>query len=186
MGIVAIIDAERARYVSFYCLAKAQLGNEGTEVAGELLISINNDAIPYPYRYFRADLVAKDKSGSPQISEVRIDPDNAFQPLGFDFGAFEVEIYPLTWCSIQFVFDKLPEHSNLIESWIEKWLDLDDRNADGESGLAGAIHSATPIETNGTWWFMTADFGTAPVEAVIELIELLAEQGSTRVILKAG
>lgn len=48
MGIGAVIEAERTRYVNFYTQAKAQLGNEGMGVAGELLISINNNAIPYP------------------------------------------------------------------------------------------------------------------------------------------
>ena len=55
-----------------------------------------------------------------------------------------------------------------------------------EEGLSGAIHSFTQIETNGKWWYLTADFGTAPASALVEFVELLASQGMNVIVLKAG
>ncbi|GGY19645.1 hypothetical protein GCM10008098_09990 [Rhodanobacter panaciterrae] len=186
MGIEAVIAAERQRYVDFYAETKARLTASGSDVVGELLISINNDEIPYPYRYVRADIVSKGDDGAPQLSEVRIDTDPAFEATGYNFGAFQVEVYPFTWCSVQVVFDKPPKSESQIEDWITRRLDVDDRGGTGLDGLSGAVHSFSPVESNGEWWFLTADFGTAPADALIEFIELLASQGMSKIVLKAG
>jgi hypothetical protein len=186
MGIEAIISAERERYVDFYVETKARLTGSQADVVGELLISINNEDIPYPYRYVRADIVSKGEDGSPRVSEVRIDTDPAFEARSYNFGAFQVELYPFTWSSVQVVFDKPPRNVRQIEGWITRWLDVDDRGGGGPEGLSGAVHSFSPIESNGQWWFVTGDFGTAPADALIEFIELLASQGMSRIVLKAG
>ena len=186
MSIEAVISAERQRYVDFYSEAKAALSANREDVIGELLISINNDKIPYPYRYVRADLVSKGEDGRPAVSEVQIDADPAFEARGYNFGAFQVEVYPFTWSNVQFVFDKPPRSVQQIEDWITRWLDVEDRGLASHGGLSGAIHSFSQIETNGQWWFLTGDSGTAPADALIEFIELLASQGMSRIVLKAG
>nr|WP_063573474.1 hypothetical protein [Luteibacter rhizovicinus] len=186
MSIEVIIGAERERYVTSYIEAKARLSASHEDIVGELLISINNDAIPYPYRYVRADLVSKDENGQPALSEVRIDVDPAFEARGYDFGAFQVEVYPFTWSSVQVVFDKEPRSLQQIEGWITRWLDVEDRRASSDDGLSCAVHSFTQIETNGHWWFLTGDFGTAPADALIEFVDLLASQGMSRIVLKSG
>jgi hypothetical protein len=186
VSIEAVISAERERYVSFYTEAKASLSASREDVVGELLISINNNEIPYPYRYVRADIVAKGESGQPELSEVRLDTDPAFEARRYNFGAFQMEVYPFTWSAVQVVFDKPPRNVQQIEGWITRWLDVDDRGATSHQGLSGAVHSFSQIESNGQWWFLTGDFGTAPADALIEFIELLASQGMSRIVLKAG
>ena len=186
MSIDAVIRAERERYVSFYAEAKASLSASREDVVGELLTSINNEQIPYPYRYVRVDIVAKGASGQPEVSEVRLDADPAFDARRYDFGAFQVELYPFTWSAVQVVFDKPPRDLRQIEGWITRWLDVDERGATSDRGLSGAVHSFSQIESNGQWWFLTGDFGTAPARALIEFIELLASQGMSRIVLKAG
>ena len=186
MGIEAVISAEQQRYVSFYAEAKARLSASNEDVVGELLISINNDEIPYPYRYVRADLMSKDENGQPAVSEVQLDTDPAFEARGYNFGTFQVEVHPFTWSSVQVVFEKAPRSVQQIEDWISRWLDIEDRGATSYEGLGGAVHSFSQIETNGQWWFLTGDFGTAPADALVEFIELLASQGMSRIVLKAG
>jgi len=186
MNIEAVIGAERQRYVSFYAEAKARLAMSQPNVVGELLISINNEEVPYPYRYIRADIVSKSESGETELSEVRLDTDPAFEARGYNFGAFQVEIHPFTWSCVQVVFDKAPRSVQQIEGWITRWLDVDNLGTAEHQGLSGAVHSFSQIESNGQWWFLTADFGTAPADAMIEFIELLASQGMSRIVLKAG
>lgn len=186
MSIEAVISAERQRYVNFYIEAKATLSANSEDVVGELLVSINNDEIPYPYRYVRADLVSKGENGLPALSEVRIDVDPAFEARGYNFGAFQVEVHPFIWSSVQVVFDKPPRSVQQIEGWITRWLDVEGDGATSHDGLSGAVHSFSQIETNGQWWFLTGDFGTAPADALVEFIELLAAQGMSRIVLKAG
>ncbi|MEV8520938.1 hypothetical protein ABZR86_14170 [Dyella marensis] len=186
MSIEDVISAERQRYVNFYVEAKAGLSASREDVVGELLISINNDQIPYPYRYVRADFVSKGDNGQPQVSEVRIDADPAFEARGYNFGAFQVEVRPFTWSSVQVVFDKPPQNLQQIEGWITRWLDVEDCGAMSQDGLSGAVHSFSQIESNGRLWFLTGDFGTAPADALIQFIELIASQGMSRIALKAG
>jgi len=186
MGVEEIIGAARQRYVDFFSETKVSVTAMEADTVSELLISINNEGIPYPYRYIRADLVSKNGDGSLKINEIRVDSDETVEPTGFNFGPFQVEIYPFAWCSVQVLFDKEPPNVNQIEGWITRWLDIEDSWKGDIMGLSGAVHSFSPIETNGSWWFLTADFGTAPADALIEFIELLASQGMSRIILKAG
>lgn len=186
VSIEAVISAERERYVNFYGEAKASLSASREDVVGELLISINNEQMPYPYRYVRADIVSKGESGQPEVSEVRLDADPTFEARGYNFGAFQVEVYPFTWSNVQVVFDKPPRDVRQIEGWITRWLDVDDLGERSHQGLSGAAHSFSQIESNGQWWFLTADLGTAPSDALVEFIELLASQGMSRIVLKAG
>lgn len=186
MTLEEIVAYERQRYVKFYVDAKRAHATVQKNTVGELLISIKNEALPYPYRYMRVDLISNDDNGSPQISEVVLEPNLAFEPKGFSFGSFQVEVYPFAWCRVQIAFDKPPASVQQIEGFITRWLDVEDKNEGDPDGVHGAIHSATQIETDGTWWFLTADFGTAPPDVLIELIELLAGQGMSRIILQAG
>ena len=186
MGIEAVINAERQRYVEFFVEAKTKLTGEQPDAVGELLISINNEALPYPYRYLRADIASKGKNGQPELGEVRIDIDPTFEARGYNFGAFKVEVYPFTWSSVQIVFDKAPQDLQQIEEWITRWLDVGDSGARAHQGLSGAIHSFSQMGSNGQWWFMTADFGTAPTHALIEFIQMLASLGMSHIVIKAG
>ena len=140
MGIEAEIAAQRQRYVDFFVEAKARV-SAGSDVVGELLISINEESIPYPYRYFRADLVSKNEEGGTLVTEVGIDIDPAFEGRGYNFGTFQVEVHPFAWCRVQIAFDRPPQDKARIEDWITRWLDLDDQRA-GEQGTSGAIHSS--------------------------------------------
>lgn len=146
----------------------------------------SSQSCPYPYRYVRADLVSKGENGQPALSEVRIDTDPAFESRGYNFGALRLEVYPFTWSRVQIAFDKPPRSVQQIEGWITRWLDVEDRGAASHDGLSGAVHSFSQIETNGQWWFLTGDFGTAPADALLEFIELIASQGISRIVLKEG
>lgn len=187
VNLRAVIAAERQRYVDFYIEAKCRFATTERDVVGELLVSVNNEAIPYPHRYIRVDIMYRHgEDETARLCQVVLEPNENFQPTGFKFGEFQVDIYPFSWESIQVAFDKAPKDVKQIESWITYWLDVEDKRIDSQADLSGAIHSFTRIETNGEWWFLTGDFGTAPVDALIELIELLASQGMSIVILKAG
>jgi hypothetical protein len=175
MSLVSIISAERERYVSYFETVVAGIPANPSRVR-ELLISINNDALEYPYRYVRVDLIEKREDGSDLISEVWLDPPENMEAIGFQLGTVTIEIYPFTWCSTQIAFDRsLPDIAK-FEGLLMQWLDTSDATT-GPSGVANAIHSVTPIETNGQLWFLTIDFGTAPADVLLDLIDFLANEG---------
>lgn len=183
MSVVSMISAERERYVSYFESVAADVASRPSASARELLISINNEALPYPYRYARADLIEKGNDGSDQIYEVWLDPPHDIEARGFQLGPVSIEVYPFTWCAAQIAFDRaLPDVSKL-EALITKWLDVDDA-ATSPTGTSNAIHSATPVETNGQLWFLTIDFGTAAADMLLDLIDFLANEGGVdRIII---
>jgi hypothetical protein len=70
MNIKQIFSSERERYVDFLVRTRTVLAEREPKIVGEALISINNDAIPYPYRYIRADVLMASPDGSPKPCEV--------------------------------------------------------------------------------------------------------------------
>lgn len=183
MSIVSLIAAEQARYVAFFERAVVDARRARTQAVRELLISINNEALPYPYRYLRIDLIAKQSHGSDEVLQFLDGPDPGVEGRGFNLGGAIVEFHPFAWCEAQIAFDAPPADLQAIETFLTAWLDLEDRNRTGDAGPANAIHSATPIETNGQLWFLTIDFGTAPPDALIDFIDLLLNQGMNRIIV---
>lgn len=176
MSVVSVISAERERYAAYFESVAADVASKAPVHARELLISINNDALAYPYRYVRADLIEKTADGSDQLYEVWLDPPRDAEAKGFQLGPVRIEIYPFTWCCAQIAFDRpLPDLSKL-EALLTAWLDVGDAKT-GSTGVANAIHSASPVETNGQLWYMTIDFGTAAADTMLDLIDFLANEG---------
>lgn len=185
MSVVSIISAERERYAAHFEAVAANVTSKGSVHARELLIAINNDALAYPYRYLRADLIERSADGSDRLYEVWLDPQRDFEATGFQLGPVTIEIYPFTWCSVQIAFDRpLPDLIKL-EALLTAWLDVDDGKA-SPTGIANAIHSVSPIESDGQLWFLTIDFGTAAADTLLDLIDFLANEGMVGRIIIAS
>jgi hypothetical protein len=186
MSIRDIFSNERDRYVNFLVETSTKLREAEPKTVGELLVSINNEAIPYPYRYVRVDVMTSSPDGSPKPCEVRIGLDPSFEAKSFNFGGFVVEVRPFTWNSVQVLFNQPIKDTEKLDRWITGWLDVEDKNPVVPSGIRQAIHSFSPVEGQGNWWFLTGDFGTALADALIEFIECLAGQGMTRIVVRGG
>jgi hypothetical protein len=78
MGVEQIFAKERERYVRFLLETLREIESREAAV-GELLISLNSDTIPYPYRYLRVDVMSRTSGGAPVPHEVGLAPDPAFE-----------------------------------------------------------------------------------------------------------
>lgn len=175
MSIDSIISAERDRYVAHFEAIAEEMSSKTNRYAREVLISVNTDALAYPYRFIRADLMENSADGPPRAYEIWLDPSQTFEASGFQLGPVTLEIYPFTWCSAQIAFDRpLPDLAKL-EGLLTSWLDIGDTRTTNRA--ANAIHSATPVETNGQLWYLTIDFGTAPAGTMLDLLDFLANEG---------
>ena len=85
MSIEQIFAKERDRYVKFLVETRSKITSKFPETVGELLVSINNETIPYPYRYLRIDVMSSLPDGTPKPYEVKIDLDPGFEAKAFDF-----------------------------------------------------------------------------------------------------
>jgi hypothetical protein len=185
MSIESLIETARNRYVRFFIDAREQKRRENPRTVSELLISLSTEDLSYPYRYLRVDLLANDSSDNPEPSEISLPPEK-LEPTGFNFGDFVVEAYPFSWCAIELLLDSEPTNKKQLEGWMTRWLDVQDQNARTSDDLSLAAHSFSPIQKTGDWWSLVADFGTAPADALVELIELFVGQGVRRLVLKAA
>lgn len=183
MSLQNVLEAARDHYVKFFVAARDRQLIQNPQTVAELLISINTDELKYPYRYLRVDLLSKDAEGTPKPIELRIDAEPV-EGRGFNFGTFVVEAYPFSWCAVQLLLGSEPTNMRQLEGWMTRWLDVEDKKTPGPSGESLSVHSFSPIQKIEQGWVLRADFGTAPADALMELIELLVGQGVRRIAIQ--
>jgi hypothetical protein len=186
VSIEEIIQREYQRYIDFFVGSKSLLKKDHPDIQCEVLISINNEDEPYPYRYIRPDLMSKSDDGRNGLHLVHQSPDPDFETTSYDCGSYRLDIYPFTWSDMQLIFDKPPTEMSQIDDWITRWMDVEDAGTAAHSGLTGAVHHFYQVEEHREHkgvWILMGDMGTAPPEALIELVELLGAQGMSHIVL---
>ncbi len=92
-----------------------------------------------------------------------------------------VRILNLNWNDAIFSINGNPSDVLGFEAWVVRWLDLDETRTPDDDGFRGIVHGVTePQLLNGFWGF-SVDLGSAPVDALIELIELLQQGGISEI-----
>jgi hypothetical protein len=99
-----------------------------------------------------------------------------FEPVTGTVGGMTFQIEALRWDSVVFHHDSNEISSAGIREWFDKWFDPDDRRHDPTAKLGSVVHSLTVKLGR-----FEIDFGTAQVGAMLDLLQLLEETGSTYV-----
>ncbi len=155
-------------------------------MAAEVLVRVNNPAAPEPqvpelYRMLRLDLLQM-VDGKPQPGQVEFGQVAAFAPVALiAAGGAAVTVSPARWddCLVRFSHASPPWPQ--IEAWLARWLDREEQRPKDADGLSGVVHSMSEPRTQGSRHYLFVDFGSAGPEALVELLELLAGSGATRV-----
>lgn len=131
----------------------------------------------------RMDLipVVDDEAGE----SVMVTPPTAlsFDPLTVTLaGGVEFIVSPFGWDQAAFTVS-LPVGSSLepLLQWFWHWFDEADDNDPGPDGLYGVAHYLSDPEFAGGKLAFEVDFGSAPVEALDDLVAVLVEMGATRI-----
>lgn len=137
----------------------------------------------------RPDIVSVTAGGEPEAYMVVRGPEPEFEQAALEYeDGFQVGIGPFTWDECRVIAVNVPEDADLspVVEWFQQWADVDDeQEADEETGLRGVVHHVSLMARDGEVVGFEADLGTAPVEALEELIGTLKEMGATHVILGA-
>ena len=99
-------------------------------------------------------------------------------------GGAQVRVYPVTWeVFLVWVRQRDPDWA-VLDAWRAKWIDPE-READpaDEDGLHGVVHFLGPPVAEGGGYLLEVDFGSAPIEALTELLDALADGGATEIEL---
>lgn len=173
-----LLEKVREHYVSALSAAFAEFTSQHSPSVAELLLEPNGSTVPVPYRYIRIDMGTNGPSG-PKLVDLNLDQHLAFDPWLCDVrGGLHMQIYPMVWNGIEFMCSKPPDSLEPLTGWVNRWLDTEDSFESNDGQFQGVIHSTTYPETTEHGWSFSVDFGSAPVSALDELLDILHRSGA--------
>ena len=109
---------------------------------------------------------------------VEFQPDKylRFEPFSGSYGNARLTIEQLRWGDVLIDHDLPAPPERTLDNWFERWFDPDDARFDPDAAVGHIIHSVL-IEPG----LVSVDFGTAPVEAFWQLLDLLEEAGARKI-----
>lgn len=186
MELAERLKAVRDDYTDYFSEVLKRLSEE-SEIAAELLIQIPDSEGRIVADLFRIDILAGTPE-QPRGKEVNVDP------LQLDSEEFSLES-GLNVTISEFLWNGAEFHSKVFDlniepfaEWYHKWMDLADAKEADDSGLCQVIHSVTAPQLSDAEdeMFFAIDFGSAPVEAFMELLEILSKVGIDAVSVRTS
>lgn len=172
------------RHRQVYILQLIEFYEKRTEGAREFLLKMNSEKEDLLFNLSRMDYLVK-KEEDWKIEELSPDSFANHRPIGFSFGNMQIVLNPIFWHGSQFIINKESDDIEWLKSWTQKWIDEDELIPKDKDGLTGTVHNVTtPIIDNGTITF-TVDLGTASVDSVIELVELIKQTGTDKLVINS-
>jgi hypothetical protein len=137
-------------------------------VTGPLKLPFRSDLIPRG----GAKSILVDSPGCVQIPEST-----------FTVGAATLLLRPFIWDYVSFALSgDAPETEwSALRAWFMKWFDPDDGNSINEEGFYGVVHYISDPEMTAEGKRVVVDFGSAPIAAFDECVEVLSKLGAERI-----
>jgi len=181
---LTLVTQVREHYIKALLSSFEEFKASHSPCALEVMFELQSLASP-PFRLYRVDLAAN-VSGEATLHEVNPSTHLSFAPFKLDAGqSLIAAVHPIVWNDVGIKTNvRLPNDS--VEDWALRWLDIDDHHAQDEKGLQGVIHSISRDDTDEEGTALTVDFGSAPAEALKELIELLGTLGVSHMTIQSG
>ncbi len=174
MKLKELLNKHRDYYLNQFI----DLLNKSEDGASELLLEMKNDEPEELFRLYRYDLVTQ-KTDEYGITEFSTDGFLKHQDINFSVENKTIILSSIVWNGVEVsVNDPLNESEN-IKKWAYKWLDIEDEKTPDLNNLQGVIHSITKPEIENGYTKFSIDFGSAPVECAMELINILVNEPST-------
>jgi len=177
------LSIARDRYLAFFRKGiRARRETQPSATPELLLLPDGNEQLPDLYRLYRMDLIWKNEQDQHRMNEFNLDPLPEMPAvLEGSVGNMSVVFYPVVWNAFEFRFPNIESDWAEFDRWYQKWLNLDDTNFRDSDGLSGVVHHAARPQIEGEMLVIPVDFGSAPVNAVIELLQVLATAGVQKV-----
>lgn len=166
----------QAAYVAEFKATVAQEKAVNAETFSEVAFEVSGSV----YRsLYVVDMVRREASGDVAV-EVSAVTRSLRGSASFHLGNMQVRSGSVSWDAVR--VEGAPSGIDLagFDAWFSRWLDVDKEPAAGE-GVTGIIHSAI-LEAEA----VQVDFGTAPPQAAVELLELFGHGGAERVTLSSS
>jgi hypothetical protein len=163
-------DAARERYVSFYRRAIEQMKGV-PNLAVELLVQPSTRNTPRPFCLMRVDAI----HGHVQNPTIQHIADSLESPTRLQFrlaGGMQVFQTGFCWEALTITFDADEFEVEVVREWLNRWLDPEETRKPDAWGLSSVVHDLAWSREK-SQWRLKLDFGSAPTEALKELLGLL-------------
>jgi hypothetical protein len=168
MNLKELLDLHRAHYIDHFVQGLQKLEDSPTEI----LLDLDNKAPDELHRMYRVDGL-KLVGDSYRMVEFNLTSPFKHAPFTEQRGEVTVEVHPFIWnaCVVEVLTDRIDRGA--VIAWGTHWIDVEDVKSKDADGMQGVIHNISPAsypQGKLTYW---VDFGTAPVQAMLELIKVL-------------
>ena len=177
-----ILDAERQNYHAVFVRAICEARAQHDEAVAEVKVETTKKKLRKPYRYYALDIFCRrgDKSGP---REVNLAAASTFPRITENWQDLEVTLHPFVWNGLEFRLDgDLADEAALL-AWMDKWMDIPERRPKDENRLSQIVHNVTQPERTQSGWSFSVDFGSAPLDAFVELIDVVRASGARKLQL---
>jgi hypothetical protein len=176
------LDAERENYLSVYLRGIAKARDKHDVAVPEVKIETTKEKLRKTSRYYILDIFCRRGDQSGPI-EVNLAAAAAFRPVSESWQGLDVTLHPFVWNGLEFRLDgDLADEAGLL-AWMNKWMDIPERKPKDENRLAQIVHNVTQPERTVSGWSFSVDFGSAPLDAFVELIDVVRASGTKRLEL---
>ena len=177
-----MLDDERENYHSIYLQAICDARGQHDAAVPEVRIETTQERLRKPYRHYTLDIFCRRGDKSEPV-EVNLASASAFDSVSETWQGLEVTLHPFVWNGLEFRLDgNLADDARLL-AWMDRWMDVAESKPRNENQLSEIVHNVTqPERTRGGWSF-SVDFGSAPLDAFVELIEVLRASGAKKLDL---
>jgi hypothetical protein len=131
----------------------------------------------------RADYIPRDGDGQPATvdSTSRV----AFETIRLAYNDCEVLIESFTWDWVIITVSGLSgqDVAAVTTKWFLRWFDPQDVNDANDEGLYGVVHFLSEPKVLSEGIELTIDLGSAPPEALDELLDAISSYGASAVIV---
>lgn len=170
------VERIREHYVQKYFAALHEYQTKGANVATEIQGQINSEEASRGFYLgcSRLDIIIIEPLQAVEVHCSLVSPN---QRLYSPLSGLTVELSDCGWYGIEFECETFRQTDAAFKEWFHKWYDASDAGIAVEEGLSGFVHCATTVQERDGACIFSVDFGSAPVESLLELLSVLHSQG---------
>jgi len=180
MDFVEVLDALRNNYVAQFEAVYEQHGGLDTGIHPEIAFEISGATYQnlYVVDFVKRDATTKDAGTAIEVSPTSL----AYGGNGeFKSHGLQISVGNISWDGVSFYLNTAPAALEGIDAWFDHWIDLDATRRKQDVVISQILHSVI-IEPDQ----IHVDFGTAPVSAVTELLDILHNSGVQNITLRSS
>lgn len=173
-----LFDLVREHYIMQFRAFLIKMNQSSALGASEVKLRLSESSDLYCQLYC-ADFISNDEDRS--ATELLPETYLSFDPIVENHGAASLTIDHLRWDDVIIYHDLEAPPMDDLANWFLRWFDPDDDRYVSNAELSNVIHSML-VEAQR----LSVDFGTADVEALRELLDLLERGGASSIRMSSS